>query len=114
VRPPGTPDIACTAWFGTKTGSVGYYWLHTTGISADHRPRRRMEYRLKPESEKTHLRAEAAFKRKEMQRVEGPKAMAEYNAKRFALREKTVRLRALRLAREAAEASTAETARARS
>ena len=60
------------------------------------------------------MRAEAAFKKKQMQLVEGPKAMAEYNAKRLALREKTARLRALRLAREGAEASAAETGRARS
>ena len=73
-----------------------------------------MEYRLKPEPEKTHLRAEAAFKRKEMQRVEGPKAMAEYNAKRLALQERTERLRKQRLARDAADAPAADTSRARS
>ena len=73
-----------------------------------------MEQRLKPESEKTHLRAEAAFKRKEMQRVEGPKAMAEYNAKRLALQDRTSRLRALRLEREAADVAAAGTARPRS
>jgi hypothetical protein len=47
-------------------------------------------------------RAEAAFKRKEEARVEGDKAMAEYKAKQQAMREKTARLRALRLARDEA------------
>jgi len=46
-------------------------------------------------------RAEALFK-KEEQRREGEKAMAEYLAESQATREKTARLRALRLAREAA------------
>ena len=46
-------------------------------------------------------RAEALFK-KEEQRREGEKAMAEYVAERQATREKTARLRALRLARDAA------------
>jgi hypothetical protein len=73
-----------------------------------------MEYRLKPASEKTQQRAEAAFKKKERQLVEGPKAMAEYNAKRLALQDRTARLRALRLARDAAGAAAAPTARARS
>jgi hypothetical protein len=44
-------------------------------------------------------RAEALFK-KEMQLREGEKAMAEYRAAQQALREKTTRLRALRLARD--------------
>jgi len=46
-------------------------------------------------------RAEALFK-KEEQRREGEKAMAEYQAERRATLEKTARLRALRLARDAA------------
>jgi hypothetical protein len=46
-------------------------------------------------------RAEALFK-KEEQRREGEQAMAEYQAERQATLEKTARLRALRLAREAA------------
>jgi hypothetical protein len=46
-------------------------------------------------------RAEAAFKKKEEQLREGQKAMAEYEAVRGATREKTARLRALRLARDA-------------
>ena len=51
--------------------------------------------------EHTRERAEALFKRKEEARIEGDKAMAEYEIRRQALREKTARLRALRLAREA-------------
>jgi len=49
---------------------------------------------------KNHARAEALFKKQEQQR-EGEKAMAEYVAQREAVRERTARLRALRLAREA-------------
>ena len=49
-------------------------------------------------------RAETLFKRKERQRVEGEQAMAEYVAEKQAMREKTARLRALRLARDAAAA----------
>jgi len=45
-------------------------------------------------------RAEATFKKKEEQRREGQQAMAEYQAQAAATREKTERLRALRLARE--------------
>jgi hypothetical protein len=56
---------------------------------------------MKPTSQQA--RAEAIFKRKEEQRLDAPKAMAEYVAKAAALRERTARLRALRLAREAAE-----------
>jgi hypothetical protein len=46
-------------------------------------------------------RAEAAFK-KEAARTEGRKAMEEYQAGLLAMREKTARLRALRLARDQA------------
>ena len=49
-------------------------------------------------------RAEALFK-KERQLREGEKAMAEYQAGQQAIREKTARLRALRLARVAAKRS---------
>jgi hypothetical protein len=45
-------------------------------------------------------RAEAIFKKKEERLREGQKAMAEYEAARLATREKTARLRALRLARD--------------
>jgi hypothetical protein len=46
-------------------------------------------------------RAEAAFKKKEQQLREGQQAMAEYQAAGAATQEKTARLRALRLARDA-------------
>jgi hypothetical protein len=52
-------------------------------------------------------RAEAAFKKKEQQQREGEKAMAEYLAAQRATREKTARLRALRLARDAAPGNPA-------
>jgi hypothetical protein len=51
--------------------------------------------------EETNRRAETLFK-KEQQLREAEKAMAEYRAELQATREKTARLRALRLAREAA------------
>ena len=51
--------------------------------------------------EETSRRAETLFK-KEQQLREAEKAMAEYRAELQATREKTARLRALRLAREAA------------
>ena len=50
-------------------------------------------------------RAEAHF-RKERQLQEGEKAMAEYRAAQEAMRAKTARLRALRLARDAAKGNT--------
>ena len=53
--------------------------------------------------------AEASFKKKEGQLREGQKAMAEYNADHLALRERTARLRALRLRRDADEAPRART-----
>jgi hypothetical protein len=53
-------------------------------------------------NDRVHDRAEAAFKKKEQQLVEGRKAMADYEAERSAVRQKTARLRALRLARDAA------------
>jgi predicted S18 family serine protease len=50
-------------------------------------------------------RAEAIFKKKENQLKEATEAMAEYQAANRALAERTARLRQLRLAKEAAEAS---------
>jgi uncharacterized protein (DUF3084 family) len=47
-------------------------------------------------------RAEAQFKKKELQALEGQQAMAEYRAKAAATRENTARLRELRLASEEA------------
>ena len=53
-------------------------------------------------STSTQLRhdAESKFKRKELQRLDGCAAMAEYEAKGQAMLERTARLRALRLSRE--------------
>jgi hypothetical protein len=56
---------------------------------------------LSMDSDQAHRRAEALFK-KEQQVREGQQVMAEYQAKLDAMREKTARLRALRLARDAA------------
>jgi hypothetical protein len=61
-------------------------------------------------SDEAHRRAEALFK-KEQQLREGQQAMVEYQAKLRAMREKTARLRALRLAREAANQKTPPTNR---
>jgi hypothetical protein len=54
-------------------------------------------------SKEAQARAEAAFTKKEQQAREGSKAAAEYAAKGQALRERTARLRSLRLAKEAAD-----------
>jgi hypothetical protein len=51
--------------------------------------------------------ADAKFKKKQEQFIEGQKAMAEYQASRIAMRENTARLRALRLARDAQIAAAA-------
>jgi len=53
------------------------------------------------ETDRARKRAEAVFKQEERLRS-GQKAMAEYEANRIAVRERTARLRALRLARDAA------------
>ena len=55
-------------------------------------------------------RAEAIFKKKEKAFVEGQKGMHEYKANIEATKEKTARLRALRLARDEAEAKRASSA----
>ena len=54
------------------------------------------------ESDQAHRRAEALFK-KEQQAHEGQEAMAEYRRQQDVIREKTARLRALRLTRDAAK-----------
>ena len=59
------------------------------------------------DKEETRIQAEAKFKRKEAQALEGAKATAEYEAANRAVIEKTARLKALRLAKEAAEGATA-------
>jgi hypothetical protein len=60
-----------------------------------------------PKSTKDMERAQAAFHKKEIQAREGATAMAEYKAAGNAERAKTERLRALRLAKEAAEREAA-------
>jgi hypothetical protein len=60
---------------------------------------------LSMNSDEAHRRAETLFK-KEQQLREGEQAMAEYQAELRATREKTARLRALRLARDAANQKT--------
>jgi len=64
----------------------------------------------KPTKDEAQARAEASFRRKEAQAREGKQAMAEYEAAGRAMREKTARLRELRLAKEAAEAEAAKNA----
>ncbi|SRR6266699_7025349 len=59
-------------------------------------------------SKEARARAEAIFKRKEQQAREGATAWAEYEAQRRAIAEKTERLRALRLAKEAADKEAAQ------
>ncbi len=55
-------------------------------------------------------KAEATFKRKERQAREGVKAMADYIAGQAAQRARTEKLRALRLAKEAADRQAADAA----
>jgi hypothetical protein len=56
---------------------------------------------LDKNSDEARELADAKFRKKQEQFVEGQKAMAEYKASGIAVRERTARLRALRLAREA-------------
>jgi hypothetical protein len=58
-------------------------------------------------SKKAKARAEVVFKRKQEQAREGTKAWVEYKAQRSGVDEKIARLKALRLAKEAAEANAA-------
>ena len=57
---------------------------------------------LKINFDQARKRAESTFKKEERAR-EGAKAMSEYEANMRAVRERTARLRALRLAKEASE-----------
>ena len=62
-------------------------------------------------SKDTRDRAEAGFKKQEQRAREGAKAMADYEAQGRATREKTARLKSLRMAQQAAAATVlAETA----
>ena len=74
--------------------------LQPAGINQPAGPNRT---KLMVRSEHARIRAEAAFKRKEDARAEGLKPKDEYEAGQRAIREKTARLRALRLARDQAE-----------
>ena len=62
-------------------------------------------------TEQARARAEGQFKKKEAQAREGEKARAEYEAAQRAVRDKTARLRALRLARDAAQQAPASPAK---
>ena len=64
-------------------------------------------------SKEARERAELKFRKKEIEAREASKAMADYQARLLAEREKTARLRALREAKQAAEAAAhgAETLR---
>ncbi len=57
-------------------------------------------------SKDARARAEASFKREEEQARQGATAWAECEAQRRAVAEKTERLRALRLAKEAAQSKS--------
>ena len=57
---------------------------------------------VKADTKDAREQAEASFKKKAIQLVEGQKAWAKYEANLAAVREKTARLRALRLTRESA------------
>jgi hypothetical protein len=59
-------------------------------------------YYMSTSTDTALARAEAQFKKKEQQARDGKQARAEYDAQQQAIREKTARLRALRLARDAA------------
>ena len=59
-------------------------------------------------SKETRERAEASFKKQEQRAREGAKAMADYEAEGRATREKTARLKSLRMAQQAAAATVPE------
>lgn len=62
----------------------------------------------KTQTAEMQAKAEVTFKRKEIQAREASVAMAEYTALQAATRVKTERLKALRLAKEEADAEAAE------
>ena len=77
--------------------------LNFSRLNIDKRTQdRERETTLKTESNEARARAEASF-RKEERAKEGAKAMMEYQANSRMVREKTERLKALRLAKEAAD-----------
>jgi hypothetical protein len=56
-----------------------------------------------PKHENERARAERIFKTREQQKADAPKAIADYYAAQQAMRDRTERLRQLRLARDAAQ-----------
>jgi len=66
-----------------------------------------MEVFLPKNPKEMQERADASFKRKEIQAREATKAMIDYEAANVAEREKTARLKAQRLAKEAADRAVA-------
>jgi hypothetical protein len=72
-----------------------------------------MEISLLTNLKQAQERAESNFKKKERQAAEGAIAIAEYEAQGRAIRERTARLRALRLAKEAAEGAAEATKKPR-
>jgi hypothetical protein len=54
-----------------------------------------------PKHENERARAERIFKTREQQKADAPKAMADYYAAQQAMRDRTEKLRQLRLARDA-------------
>jgi hypothetical protein len=85
--------------FALCTISHASIWFGATG-----RPNHKKGNTTLPtNSQQVRERAEANFKKKEIQMRESRKALVEYNAAGLAVFEKTARLRALRLARDAAE-----------
>ena len=54
-----------------------------------------------PKHESERARAERVFKIREQQKADAPKAIAEYYAAQQAMRDRTEKLRQLRLARDA-------------
>jgi hypothetical protein len=81
------------------TSAGGIPVLRQENLSCE-RVRAKRSNELDTNAKRAHDRAELAFK-KEQQLREGQQAMAEYEAACAATREKTARLRALRLARDA-------------
>ena len=78
--------------------------LNFSRLNIDKRtqPGREREMTLTTKSNEARARAEASFSKEERAK-EGAKAMMEYQANSRMVREKTERLKALRLAKEAAE-----------
>jgi hypothetical protein len=93
--------ISCRLMYPSLCGASGAAWKHRDpGISRQ--ACRKKERILSKNSKDVMDRAEASFRKEERAR-EGAKAMRDYEAEGRAVHEKTARLKALRLAKEAAE-----------